>query len=271
MNRLLASVGMPRISAGAGFGFRTANPGRGLVVGHEFQADLEFWQWFVEEGLDTRGGTLPAPMYHLIERPSQRTQFSDASKSAVGGFFLETGVYWRYDLDARERSSFHGSSKSVAVENDISINVLELLGMVVSAWVLVSPCAERPAALGDCLLLRGNNEAAVEWVQRCRGGKEPRTRALMRLLSVLESSSGWHFDAKHVRGIFNVAADDISRWDRASVLVNLRAVRPEIMWQEHDLGAAGISLCTSVLASNSCDTPLRPRLNALIRGILSHG
>ena len=82
------------------------------------------------------------------------------------------------------------------------MNVLELLGMDVSARVLVSPCAERPAVLGDCVLLRGDNKAAVEWVRRCRGGKEPRSGALMRLLGVLELSSGWHLDAKHVRGYF---------------------------------------------------------------------
>ena len=225
INRLLASVGMPRISAGADFGFRRANPGRRLVLGPEFQGDLEFWRWFVEEGLDARGGTLSAPMYHFLERPSQRTLFSDAPKTAVGGFCHETGVYWRYDIDAGERSRFCGSSKSVAGENDISINVLELLGMVVSAWVLVSPCAERPAASGVCVLWRSDNEAAAGWVRRCRGGKEPRSGALMRLLGVLDLSSGWHFDAQHVRGIFIVAADGISRWDSASVLVNLRAFR----------------------------------------------
>ena len=240
-------------------------------MGPEFHGDLEFWRWFVEEGLDARGGTLSAPMYHFLERPSQRTLFSDASKTAVGGFCLETGVYWRKDLDAGERSRLCGSIKSVAGENDISINVLELLDMVVSAWVLASLCAERPAVLGDCVLLLGDNEVAVEWVRRCRGSKEPRSGALMRLLGVLELSYGWHFDAKHVRGIFNVAADGISRWDRASVIVNLHAVRPEVPWREQDLGAAGISPCTSVLASNSCDTPLQPRLNALIRGILAHG
>ena len=61
------------------------------------------------------------------------------------------------------------------------------------------------------MLLRGDNEAAVEWVRRCRGGKETRSGALMRLLGVLKLSSGWHFDAKHVWGIFNVAADGNSR------------------------------------------------------------
>ena len=153
----------------------------------------------------------------------------------------------------------------------ISIKVLELLGTVESAWVLVSSCAERPSATGDCVLLRGDNEAAVQWVRRCRGGKEPRSGALMRFLGVLELSSGWHFDAKHVRGIFNVAADGISRWDRASVLLNLRSVRPDVPWQVRDLGAVGTSLCTSALASDSCEAPLRPRLNALIRGILALG
>ena len=91
VNRLLASVGMPRISAGADFGFRTANLGRRLVLGPEFQGNLEFWRWFIEEGLDARGGTLSAPMYHLLERPSQRTPFSDASKTAVGGSAFKLG------------------------------------------------------------------------------------------------------------------------------------------------------------------------------------
>ena len=120
------------------------------------------------------------------------------------------------------------SSKAVAGENDISINVLELLGIVVSAWVLVSPCAERPSATGDCVLLRGDNEAVSAWVRRCRGGNEPRSGGLMRLLGALELFSGWHFDAKHARGVFNVAADGISRWDRDRVLHNLHSVRPDI-------------------------------------------
>ena len=46
----------------------------------------------------------------------------------------------------------------------------------------------------------------------------------MRLLGVLEMVSGWHLDATHVRGVHNVAADGISRWDRDSVLGNLRFV-----------------------------------------------
>ena len=72
----------------------------------------------------------------------------------------------------------------------ISINALELLGKVVSAWVLVSSCAERPSETNDCVSLHGDNEAAAQWVRRCRGGKEPRSGALMRLCGVLELSGG---------------------------------------------------------------------------------
>ena len=74
-----------------------------------------------------------------------------------------------------------------------------------------------------------------------------------------------------MRGIHNAAADGISRWYRGSVLDNLRAVRPNIAWQVRELRTIGISLFSSVLASDSCDTRLRPRLNELTRGISAHG
>ena len=77
-------------------------------------------------------------------------------------------------------------------------------------------------------MLRGDNEAAVHWVRRCRGELEPHSGALMRFLGVLEVSSGWHFEATHVCGIHNAAAEGISRWDRGCVLDNLRIVRPNI-------------------------------------------
>ena len=138
----------------------------------------------------TRAAGCSAPMDHLLERPVQRTLFSDASTTAVVGYCLETGVYWRYNLTVQKPSRFCDSSKSVHGVDDLSINVLDLLGMVVSAFVLVCSCADRPSATADCVLLRGDNEAAVHWVRRCRGGLETRSGALMGLLGVLEVSSG---------------------------------------------------------------------------------
>lgn len=88
--------------------------------------------------------------------------------------------------------------------DDISINVLELLGMVISAWVLVILCEDLPKQADDCVF-RGDNEAGVQWVRRRRAGKEPRSGALMRFL-------GWNFDALHVPGVLNDIAYAISRW-----------------------------------------------------------
>ena len=210
-------------------------------------------------------------MYHLLERPAQRTLFSGASKTAVGGICLETGVHWRYDLTPQEQSRFCGSSKSARGVDNLPINVLKRLGMVVSAFVLVSSCADRQSAAGDCALFRRANEAAVNWVRLCRAGLEPRPGAPTRFLGLLEVSFGWHFEAMHMRGIHNAATDSIFRCDRGSVLYNLRAVRPNIPWQVRELGTIGFSLCTSVLASDSCDTSLRPRLNEIIWGILGRG
>ena len=84
------------------------------------------------------------------------------------------------------------------------------MGTVVSAWVLVSACDERPFAIGDCVLYNEAPSSGLGIVERV---KEPRSGALMRLLGMLELPSGWHFVAKHVREICNVAADGLSRWD----------------------------------------------------------
>ena len=86
---------MPRIAAGVNFGDRMANPGRRFTLGPEFHGDLEFWRWSVDDGFDAIVETLSASLYRLLERPAQRTLFSDASKTTVRGFvskLVRTGV-----------------------------------------------------------------------------------------------------------------------------------------------------------------------------------
>jgi len=117
---------------------------------------------------------------------------------------------------------WHTGSCRVEV-NDISINVLELLGMVVGALVLITQQQYVPQALGDCVQLRRDNEASVAWIQRCRGGKEPRSGAIMRMLEVVEVSSGWLFQSSHVPGVLNSTADGTSRWHPHDIYANLCA------------------------------------------------
>ena len=47
--------------------------------------------------------------------------------------------------------------------------------MVMSVYMLAVECGERPVEDRDCMMLQGDEEAAVHWVRRCRGGKEIRS------------------------------------------------------------------------------------------------
>ena len=85
---MLASVGLPRIAAGAEYACRMVNPGRRVALGPAFHGDLEFWYWFVSKGLDALGGGLSTPMYHLLERPAQRTLFFGYFENRLRFFFV---------------------------------------------------------------------------------------------------------------------------------------------------------------------------------------
>ena len=144
--------------------------------------------------------------------------------------------------------------------DDLSINLLELLAMTVTAWAFTVQAATPPNYPGASILMRGDNSSGVHWVNRCRGGREPRSGAVMRMMGCLEMRSGWCFRAKHVKGVANTLADGISRWDRDSISAKLTAFRPDVNWQEKILGEAGIGLITDVVASSTSADQLRTRL-----------
>ena len=83
--------------------------------------------------------------------------------------------------------------------------------MVLSTYMLVAVCGELPVGDKDCVLLRGDNEVAAQWVRRCRGSKEPRPGVLIRLMGAIELASGCHLDSFHVTGVLNDIADGITR------------------------------------------------------------
>ena len=60
---------------------------------------------------------------------------SDASFEAAGGLDLEMGVYWRYNLTGEERARTIRSRKG-RDENRFSINVLEMLRMMMGAFMM---------------------------------------------------------------------------------------------------------------------------------------
>ena len=106
VHRQLASVGMPRTAAGDDFAGRMANPGRPVALGPEFHADLEFWRWFVDKRVEVtraagccrRRCIICWSAWHNVRCSRTRQK----GKNAVGGYCLETSVYWRHDLTAQE-------------------------------------------------------------------------------------------------------------------------------------------------------------------------
>lgn len=97
------------------------------------------------------------------------------------------------ELTRDERVRVPGSSRSEIGIDDISDDVLELLGMVISACVLVVLSEDVLTQADGFMLLPGGSEPAVQWVRRCRKGSEPLSRELMRSTVDLELLRAYGF------------------------------------------------------------------------------
>ena len=71
----------------------------------------------------------------------------------------------------------------------ISIKILELMAMVVTAYVMVVMRGDCPEKKGARVLMRGDNSSSVQRVINCNGEgrEEGRTGALMKLFLALET------------------------------------------------------------------------------------
>ena len=156
IRRILNQLGLAPFQAGEtgeGFGMG-GRRGRGVVrLSREFHADLDFWRLVIEMATGSDGFTrLEAPLFASFLQPPCRIIISDASGDAMGGYCLETGWWWRIDFPEDIRARLR---KRVGQRDDLSMNVFELLGMVVTAWALTVHAGERPEYPGQSVLMRG--------------------------------------------------------------------------------------------------------------------
>ena len=267
VRRMLNQLGLRKIQAGREKFGAPSDPRNGrstlIKLRPEFHADVAFWRLMVDGSLKRGESTLTAPLYSTYRQPHHRTLLSDASGDAMGGFCSETGAWWRFDFNPEVRARFR--TTKIHQRDELSINLLELLAMTVTAWAFIR-AGNRPRYPRDCILMRGDNSSACCWVSKCRGGKEQRSGALMRVLGCLEMGSGWCFRAKHIKGVRNTLADGISRWEpRESIPTELHRMRPDVSWHEQVLDAEGLALCTETLAASTSAGQLRTRLDGLMR------
>ena len=129
-------------------------------LGWEFHNDIAFWKWAIDQQLVRKGESLCAPIYDHIMRAPTRRYYFDASFTAIGGFCPELKVYWRYSL--AEALTLELKKQSVRQQaGSITINLLKLIGMMMSAFVMQITENDRPEYAGDTVLLRGDNVSAV--------------------------------------------------------------------------------------------------------------
>ena len=153
----------------------------------------------------------------------------------------------------------------------ITINLLGLLGMVVTAWVMVGQVRDRPDAEGDYILMRGDNRAALSWVTRCGGATDKRACLLMRMLARLELAGGWNHTAKHIAGVQNILADGISRWPRSTLADKVREQTNSSDWYEQNSGTLGSGIFDIVLQKKNIRSQHDDMLRNLMRNEAEHG
>ena len=113
----------------------------------------------------------------------------------MGGFCVERKAFWRYDLP-KELTAELERKADRRETCTITIDLLELLGMVVTAWVMLELVGDRADEKGEVILMRGDNTAAVSWISRCGGARDKRACLLMRMLGCLEIKGGLELHCK---------------------------------------------------------------------------
>ena len=99
---------------------------------------------------------------------------------------MQTGKWWRYGLTEQEKERLNKSTRTEGDHQAIHINLLELIGMVfTAALILLSDDMNAPAG-GGTVLLRGDNTAAVSWLTTGRAPKDPRSGWCCRMLGTVE-------------------------------------------------------------------------------------
>lgn len=118
-----------------------------------------------EEVAETRGQHKVAGETNAgLERPPERNCFSDANTVAVRGVCTETRTWWRFDIPADTPPQGCGQVRRDHGGMDaptISINLLKLLGIQESGYVMYFQQDEQFMEDGHLVMLRGDNITAV--------------------------------------------------------------------------------------------------------------
>lgn len=148
---------------------------------------MAFWKWAIDKKIPEDGSVLGASFLAHIKRPAVRHYLSHASFDAVGGYCPELKIFWRYALDPNLSATLRqkADTKETCA---ISISLLEVCGLFLTAFVVEGVVRDRSKQTGDPVLMRGDNASTVSWVNRCeglRGGKAGLILWLLRRVEIV--------------------------------------------------------------------------------------
>ncbi|CAB1108020.1 unnamed protein product [Ectocarpus sp. CCAP 1310/34] len=88
---------------------------------------------------------------------------------------METRVFGRYELPEEVQGrTIRARQKGEGAY--IYIYVLEVMAMVMTAYVMVISRGDRPEREGEAVMMRADNESAVSWVKKWGEGEEGEDR-----------------------------------------------------------------------------------------------
>ena len=122
--------------------------------------------------------------------------------------------------------------------------------------------ADRLTTEGESVMMRGDNVSAVSWVNRCGGSRDRRAGITMIMLGRMEIESGWCQVAKHISGVENRLADDISR--RLEEENNFNRLTQKQRWKRQEL-AGGNTVLDEILNLSLPEQTRRPLVEFIDR------
>jgi hypothetical protein len=229
-----------------------------------WQGDRDWWLWLIQLVKEGRGRgrvVVERPMWRRNRKWPKWRVYSDAAITrAIGGYWEGRGWWWRWELPEEVRgrcmNTVTNGVVGVADWNVIDINLLELLAMIITVWMILVVGGERPADndVDAAIMMLGDNTSAVSWINKKGSKCSIRAAAVMRLLGMMEVVSGFHFDGEHIAGILNVIADGISRWADEEVQNNLTTMYPlpnGQEWERQQLTQEVLEFITKILGPAS--------------------
>ena len=148
---------------------------------------------------------------------------------------LETGVYWRYNLSEGEMKRTIRNRKGED-SNRLSINVLELVGMVVAAYVMIVIRKDRPMEEEESVRMRRDSSSGVQWVITAGGewrgdiGRDDENHG------DVGADRGVKFPSKTIVGRGKRLDDGITRGKEDDTQTRLTVECPNVLLHAQELG-----------------------------------